>query len=155
VVTATLSRVPRSRAIRIALAVATLTRLTGRIATRPVRIWQPLIVAYDDAFDLSRQFPCQIWFPWNPIVTVFSEGRLYHVEDGLYVRSLVGRPASESVSIEHLPPRCTAMAMSNQGSTWGIAEKFLPAPREVIDLGYWTLLRVPGGPPILPENVAP
>lgn len=155
VMTATFSRMPRGRAIRIALAIAAIAALAGRIATRPVRIWRPLIVAYDDARDLSRQFPGQIWFPWNPLVTVFSEGRLYQVEDGLYVRSLVSRPVPKSVSREHLPPRFAAMAVSNQGSTWGIAEKLLPAPLEAIDLGNWTLSRVPGGPAIVTEEVAP
>jgi hypothetical protein len=155
VVTATFSGLPRGRVIRVGLAVAALAILAGRIATRPVRIWQPLIVAYDDARELSRQFPGQIWFPWNPLVTVFSEGRLYQVEDGLYVRSLVGRPVPHSASREHLPPRFNAIAVSNQGSTWGIAEKLLPAPLEAIDLGNWTLSRVPGGPAIVTEDVAP
>jgi hypothetical protein len=47
------------------------------------------------------------------------------------------------------------MAVSNQGSTWGIAEKLLPAPLEAIDLGNWTLSRGPGGPAIVTEDVAP
>ena len=155
VVTATFSRLPCGRVIRIALAIAAIGALAARIATRPVGIWQPFTVAYDDARDLSRQFPGQIWFPWNPLVTVFSEGRLYQVEDGLYVRSLVGRPVPHSVSREHLPPLFDAMAVSNQGSTWGIAEKILPAPLEAIDLGNWTLSRVPGGPAIVTEDIAP
>jgi len=155
VVTATFSGLPRGRVIRVGLAVVTIAVLSGRIATRPVKIWQPLIVAYEDARDLSRQFPGQIWFPWNPLVTVFSEGRLYQVEDGLYVRSLIGRPVFASVSRRHLPQQFGAIAVSNQGSTWGIAERLLPGPLEKIDLGNWTLSRVPGGPAIVTENIAP
>ena len=155
VVTATLSRPPVGRVLQAALAVVTIAVLSGRITTRPVKIWQPLIVAYDDARDVSRQFPGQIWFPWNPLVTVFSEGRLYQVEDGLYVRALVGRPVPATQSTQHLPPKFSAMAVSNQGSTWGIAEKLLPAPLEAIDLGNWTLSRGPGGPAIVTEDVAP
>jgi hypothetical protein len=155
VVTATLSRLTSGRVIRIALAVAAIAFLAGRIATRPVRIWQPMIFPYQDARDLSRQLPGRIWFPWNPLVTVFSEGRLYQVEDGLYVRALVGRPVPESVSRRHLPPRFSGMAVSNQGSTWGIAERLLPRPLEQIDLGSWTLFRIPGGPAIVTEDVAP
>ena len=56
---------------------------------------------------------------------------------------------------QHLPPQFSAMAVSNQGSTWGIAEKLLPAPLEAIDLGNWTLSRGPGGPAIVTEDVAP
>jgi len=155
VATAMVSRLPRARAIRAGLAVITIVLFAGRIATRPVKIWQPFIAAYEDAGDLSRQFPGQIWFPWNPLVTVFSEGRLYQVEDGLYVRSLVGRPVPESVSLRHLPPQFSAMAVSNQGSTWGIAERLLPSTLEQIDLGNWTLSRMPGGPAIVTEDVAP
>lgn len=155
VVSAALSQLPWGRGTRITLAVAAIGAITGRINTRPVTIWQPLIVAYDDAHDLSRQFPGQIWFPWNPLVTVFSEGRLYQVEDGLYVRSLVNRPVPQSVSREHMPPRFTSVAVSNQGSTWGIADKLLPAPLEVIDLGNWTLSRLPGGPKLVTEEIAP
>jgi hypothetical protein len=155
VATAMVSRLPRARVIRAGLAVITIVLFAGRIATRPVTIWQPFIAAYEDARDLSRLFPGQIWFPWNPLVTVFSEGRLYQVEDGLWVRSLVGRPVPESVSLRHLPPQFSAMAVSNRGATWGIAERLLPSTLEQIDLGNWTLSRMPGGPAIVTEDVAP
>lgn len=145
----------REHRLRLAIAVAAFLGLTARIATRPVAIWRPMTVAYDDAIDLARRFPDQIWFPWNPLVTVYSEGRLYEVEDGLYVRSVTGRPVPHAVSRRHLPPRFAALVVSNQGSTWGIAERLLPGPSETIDLGNWTLRRPRGGPAIVTEDVGP
>jgi hypothetical protein len=129
--------------------------LVGRIATRPVRMWQPLaaVAAYDDALDLSRELPGMVWFPWNPLVTVFSEGRLYHVEDGLYVRSLIGKTFSEPDDRKYLPERFAAITVSNHGSTWGIAEPLLQGPLQKIDLGSWTLFRSPKAPPITVEEV--
>lgn len=155
VVTATLSRVPWQHKIRIALAVATIATLAGRIVTRPVKIWQPLIVVYEDAHNLSRQFPGQIWFPWNPLVTIFSERRLYHVEDGLYVGSLVGRRVPDTVSVRHLPPQFCVIAVSTHGSTWGIAERLLPGILDPINHGNWTLFRTAGGPTIAKNELAP
>jgi hypothetical protein len=155
VVTATLSQLPWARIVRMGVAAVAIAMLAGRIATRPVKIWWPFIVAYDDARELSGQFPGQIWFPWNPLVTVFSEGRLYQVEDGLYVRGAIGRPVPESVSLRNLPPKFAAMAVLKQGSTWGIAERLLTGPLEVIDLGNWKLFQGSGGPPFDKKDLVP
>jgi len=155
VVIASLSGVRWGAAARCGLALVALGMLVGRIATRPVRMWQPLaaVAVYDDALDLSRELPVMVWFPWNPLVTVFSEGRLYHVEDGLYVRSLIGKTFSEPDDRRYLPERFAAITVSNQGSTWGIAEPLLHGPLQKIDLGSWTLFRSPKAPPITVEEV--
>lgn len=145
----------RGQRLRLVIAVTAIFVLAARIATRPVAIWRPMTVAYDDAVELSRRFPEQIWFPWNPLITVYAEGRLYEVEDGLYVRSVTGRPVPRAVSRRHLPPRFAAVVVSNQGSTWGIAERLLPGPCEPVDLGNWTLWRPRGGPAIVTEDVGP
>lgn len=154
VVIASLSGFRWGAAARCGLAVVALGILVGRIASRPVGLWQPLAAAavYDDALDLSRQLPGVVWFPWNPLVTVFSEGRLYHAEDGLYVRGLIRRAISGADARRHLPDRFAAIIVSNQGSTWGIAEPLLPGPLQEIDLGSWTLFRSPHAPPITVEE---
>jgi hypothetical protein len=144
----------RASAVRGLVAVAAIAILAGRIVTRPTSLWTPhaSLAAYDDALDLSRRLPGMVWLPWNPLVTIFSEGRLYHAEDGLYVRSLVGKAISDADARRHLPPQFAIIAVSNRGSTWGIAEKLLPGPLETIDLGSWTLLRAPTAPPISAEE---
>ena len=156
VMVAALSMLPWGNVIRVGLACVTIVILGGRIATRPVRLWEPLtaVAAYGEAFELAQRLPERAWFPWNPLITIFSESRLYHVEDGLYVRSLIGRPVVSRASRLHLPPRFSAIVVSNQGSTWGIAEKLLPGPLEKIDLGSWMAWRSqaaatpqPEGPP--------
>ena len=128
---------------RVMLTVATVTALLlgARIATRPVKIWTPTIDGYTEAVELSRRLPGMLWFPWNPLVTVHTERRMYQTEDGLYIRQVVGRPIPDAVSKRHLPPRLAGRVLPSSGSEWGLAARFLPEPVERIDLENWVVLR--------------
>lgn len=133
-------RLGRPRAVTIVAAVAAAI-LFGRVTTRDVKIWRPHIEVYDEAVDLSRRLPGALWFPWNPLVTVYTEKRLYPVEDGLYVKKVTGRPEPEPQTRGHLPPHFAAIVLAGTGSEWGLASPFLPPPVETVPLEHWTITR--------------
>lgn len=128
---------PRTVAAVAAVAAAI---LVGRVATREIKVWRPHVEVYDEAVELSRRLPGILWFPWNPLVTVYTENRLYPVEDGLYVKQVTGHPEPRPQTRAHLPPHFAAIVVGT-GDEWGLASAFLPPPVETVALEYWTLMR--------------
>ena len=120
-----------------------------RIALLPAPPWQPRLELYREAEQLAEAFPEQIWFPWHPLVTVFSEHRLYHVEDGLYVRFITGRPLTVAAAQRDLPRRMSVIALPRTASDWGIALSLLPPNARKDVRGLWTLYSWP--PPAAAE----
>jgi hypothetical protein len=132
------------------VALACLGICAGRLAG--VHSWRPLTEHYRQAEFLARSFPHQIWFPWNPLVTVYSEDRLYHAEDGLYVRFLAGHALTLAHARADLPPQMCVIALPRGGADWGIALSFLPPNARRAEFGLWTLYswsaEVPAPPPV-------
>jgi hypothetical protein len=139
-VAAVICRTGKTRAV-VAVAAISVLLLGARIATRPVKIWRPTIDGYAEAVELSRRLPGMLWFPWNPLVTVHTEGRMYQTEDGLYIREVAGRPVPDAASRRHLPPRLSGRVLPSSGSEWGLAARFLPGPLERVDLENWVVIR--------------
>ncbi|HUL54556.1 MAG TPA: hypothetical protein VLT83_14225 [Opitutaceae bacterium] len=71
---------------------------------------KPQLTGLRQGAALARQLPGQIYFPWNPLLTYFSDGRFYHVEDGLITRSIAGRPVPPAVVKSGLPPALCVVA---------------------------------------------
>lgn len=113
--------------------------LVGRVSGREPKIWVPHLEVYDEAQNLSRRLPGALWFPWNPLVTVYSERRLYAVEDGLYVKRVTGRAESAAQTRRHLPPHFSGIVLAGTGSEWGLASGFLSPPIERVELEHWTI----------------
>ncbi len=130
----------RPRAVAAVALFATVI-LAARITTREINVWRPHVEAYHESVSLSRRLPERLWFPWNPLVTIYSERRLYAVEDGLYVKQVTGRPESPDQTRRHLPGKFAAIVLAGTGSDWGIASGFLPPPVEQVDLEFWTITR--------------
>jgi hypothetical protein len=101
--------------------------------------WRPLTEHYRQAEILARSFPDQIWFPWNPLVTLYGENCLYHAEDGLYVRFLAGHALTLAHARAHLPRQMSVIALPRGSSDWGIALHFLPPNARREEFGLWTL----------------
>ena len=99
----------------------------------------PLVEHYRQAANLARLLPGEVWFPWNPLVTIYAENRFDHVEDGLLMRFLAGRPLTMDDARRHLPPRMCVIALPHGGTEWGIALHFAPPDARTDDLGLWTL----------------
>lgn len=63
----------------------------------------PLTARVEQAVELSRARPARTWFPFNPVVTFYTDGKLYHVEDGVATRYLAGMGLREADFRRHLP----------------------------------------------------
>jgi len=123
-------------------ATAAILVLAMRIGFHPVRIWRPTTDNYAEGMALSRRLPEELWFPWNPLVTIFTEGRLYQTEDGLYIRSVAGLPVPRDTSLSHLPPHMQGMAIGSRSSEWGLASAFFSGDVERLRLANWMLTRL-------------
>jgi len=88
---------------------------------------------------LARQLRGEVYFPWNPLLTYFSEGRFYHVEDGLITRSLAGRPVPPSVVKAYLPPRMCVVAYHRYAID-GYVRGLIPVDAKRTTYGEWILL---------------
>lgn len=106
----------------------------------PVRLTRPTMGVYDEAVSLARKLPGQIWFPCHPLVTLQSEGKLYHAEDGLYVRRVCQLPMPPDVLRAGLPPELRAIGTTNSGSSWGIAQEIIGPPAGRHEFSYWTVI---------------
>lgn len=99
----------------------------------------PLTEHYRQAAQLARAFPGQIWFPWEPLVTIYSENRFYHVEDGLYMRFLAGHALTVAHAREDLPAHLCVIALRRGGVDWGVALRLAPPDAKVDTFGLWSL----------------
>lgn len=108
----------------------------ARSDPRPVR---PMLDHYREAQVLAKTLRGRIWFPWNPLVTIYSEDRFYHVEDGIAMRYLAGHPLAPDHMRHYLPAHLSAIALTRWETTWGFALKLAPADAQVEHFGLWTL----------------
>jgi hypothetical protein len=138
----------RARQFRhLATAAAAMALLLGRILQAPTLAMQPQVAAYRQAEKLAAQFPGQIWFPLNPLVTLYSERRYYHDEDGLYVRASTHKDVPPAHLAGGLPPALRMIAFHQGWSDWGIARGLIDPPVESIPAGDWMMLTRGGTPP--------
>lgn len=69
-----------------------------------LRHWRP--DPYQDRLlALARAHPGGIFLPWNPLVTLLSDGRVYPFEDALHCLRLSRRPVADAQVRAALPPR--------------------------------------------------
>jgi hypothetical protein len=108
----------------------------ARVDHLPLR---PLTEHYREAAQLANVMRGEIWFPWNPLVTIYSENRFYHVEDGLCMRFLAGHALTLDHARQHLPANMCVIALPRGGTDWGIALRLAPPNAQVDPFGLWTL----------------
>ncbi len=111
----------------------------GRVLQAPRVLLRPALVSYAEAEQLAAQFHGRIWFPFHPLVTLYSEQRYYHDEDGLYVRKLSQQGVGAEQVAAHLPPAMQVLALHNRWSDWGVARSLLPPDARPVVIGNWTL----------------
>lgn len=119
----------------VAVALASVWLQTSRL---PVL---PNVQAYREASYLAARLPGRIWFPLHPLVTLYSDRRLYHDLDGLGERRLAGRSLSERHFFAHVPSRRQASATLLPVG-WGLAdprEGRLPPDTPVRTFGLWRI----------------
>ena len=115
----------------------------ARVINAPRLPLTPQVSGYAEAARLAARWPGQIWFPFHPLVTLYSEQRYYHDEDGLFVRQVTRRPVSPEQAAAHLPPGLTVFAFRTGWSDWGVARSLLPANARSSEVGDWTLWTAP------------
>ena len=130
------------RAFRLAATTAAmigaiaLVRTLGvnRVSLLPVRS------VMEDAMSIERQFPNEVWLPWNPLVSYYSEGRFYHTLDGMLARSATGFPVPESQFLAHMPPRFHTIAYCPDGLEWSEPSRYAKQPFSMIRSGDWVVM---------------
>lgn len=127
------------RWIPLAAALAAAVVTGGRIAAADRLFTRPAVAAYAEAEQLAAQFRGRIWFPFHPLVTLYSERRYYHDEDGLHVRRLSRVGTSPEQAAAHLPAALQVMAFHQDWSDWGVARAMLPPGARTVEIGHWKL----------------
>jgi len=105
----------------------------------------PLTAKLDQAVALSRAHPGRAWFPFNPVVTIYTDHKLYHAEDGIATRHLAGLPLREADFRRHLPGPLEAVIYpieTRQPFALQLLNEFSqPAP-----IGHWRVYQRPSAP---------
>jgi hypothetical protein len=120
-------------------ALAAVALATGRLTKETDLPLRPMIDDYRLAQQIAERHAEAVWFPLHPLVTLYSDRRYYHDEDGLYVRQLSRHHVSPEHAISQLPPRLQMMAFHSAWNDWGIARKMLPPQLHETMVGPWIL----------------
>jgi hypothetical protein len=115
---------------------------------------RPQLDAYRTAETIARAYPNQVWFPWNPLVSLYGDGRYYHDEDGLHVRFACRYPITAQLFRAHLPPKIGAIAIRSNRMDWGVARQVLPLHAENRQIGQWTLWLAKEDADLSPDHAA-
>lgn len=106
----------------------------------------PLREHFDDAAQLNAAYPHAIWFPQNPIITFYADGRLWHSEDGVRTRNFAGYAPSQADFRRHLPPNLQVIAYPEKEDV-SLATALLSEFSQRTVLRHWILLTRPSTPP--------
>ncbi len=101
----------------------------------------PRVQAYREATYLAARLPEKIWFPLNPLITLYSDGRFYHDLDGLCERSTAGQPLTDEHFAAHIPRtrQASATLLPVGWGLWGSTEGRLPKDTPVRAFGMWRI----------------
>lgn len=133
---------PERRRAWFATALAALALVAGaaRLQRAPLLPVVPQTDVIEQGTALAREFPGRIWFPLNPLISLYAEGRYYCDEDGIYTRNAAGRPATYAQLLPHLPPQWSAIALRyRRDAAWAISENMVPPNARSLDYGRWHL----------------
>lgn len=135
------------RWVRLGAAVAAALIACSRVLQTPRLLLRPAVASYAEAEQFAAQFHGRIWFPLHPLVTLYSENRYYHDEDGLYVRQVSKKGVGPEQTAAHLPPAMQVLALHNSWSDWGVARSLLSPDARPVVMGNWTLWLPTENPP--------
>lgn len=71
---------------------------------------EPITAHLDAAEQLMATHPHRLWFPRNPLITYYADGKLWHSEDGVQTRFLANYGLREADFRRHLPPDLEGVA---------------------------------------------
>jgi hypothetical protein len=82
--------------------------------------------AQEKAFRFAKAHPGEAIFPWNPLSTLYADGKVYHFEYGVYDRVFAGYPPKAEHFARHLPERLKYIIWRGHRECYQIPG-FLPA----------------------------
>ncbi len=91
-----------------------------RVTAFPASV-RPEVEHYREAVYLAKDG--HVWFPMNPLITLYSEGKYYADEDGLYERQVSGHPVPRARLLAGLPGDLRRVVYPWGAVTWGIAQR--------------------------------
>ena len=104
--------------------------------------------AQQQAYEFALKHPGETIFPWNPLSTLYAEGKVYHFEYGVFDRVFAGFPPTPEHFAKHLPKELKRVIWRGHRECFQIP-RFLPSFKKrvnVPDLG--APLDVPIPPPV-------
>lgn len=110
-----------------------------RIAHEPRLDLKPQIQAYREAEEIAMRYRKSVWFPVQPTVTLYSDGRYYHDEDGFYIRQKAGKETGTNQIVSGFPPQLRVLAFRQDWADWGIARRMLAPNARRVDTESWQL----------------
>ena len=137
-----LARPERGTAVMLGTVGLALALHAPEFSTLPLR---PRTQRVAIAEELAHANPGRLWFPQNPLVTFYADGRLYHVEDGLVTRHLAGFGVRERDFLRDLPPQLTAVVYP-AATNDTFALQLLPQFTNRTTVGPWVLHQRPPAP---------
>ncbi len=127
------------RWLPVGIALIVVTLIGTRLMLDSGRPFKPVIGHIRQGEVIAQQFKGRVWFPWNPVLTIYSDDRFYHAEDGIYVRFLTGHALDYVHARAHLPENWQITALPAGGSDWGIALNLHRPPEQKVASGWWSL----------------
>ncbi len=125
--------------VSLALAALAAGGVAARLLHEPVLHVVPQTAAYREAEQLTAQYPRALWFPLHPMVTLYSDRRYYHDEDGIYARLKSHHPVSAEHLASQLPPLMRGMAFGTNWTDWNIARGMLPPGSTEVITNHWVV----------------
>jgi hypothetical protein len=119
----------------------------SRITREPRLDLKPQLQAYREAEGIAALNRNAVWFPLQPTITLYSERRHYHDEDGFYIRQKAKKEAGINQIVSGLPPHLSVLAFRHDWADWGIARRMLAPNARRVDTESWQLwFNVPENP---------
>jgi hypothetical protein len=131
-----------NRRATLALIVAAGALVLLRVPQLRESLRPPQTMFLAHAMQLAEERPGATWFPKNPVVTFYTDGRLYHVEDGIATRHLAGMGLRERDFRAHLPPQLGVVVYPAADSA-PFALQLLTDFSRRTSRGYWALYERP------------
>ncbi len=99
----------------------------------------------DQAFQLSKRYPNQIYFPWFPLPTLMTEGKFYHYAIGVGDRNMSKYPVEQEHFMSHLPSDLKFVAFFDQDHNIMVRLKDFDEQVKLPDFPLFTVFQKPSG----------
>jgi hypothetical protein len=116
-----------------------LTLAVQLVSSYPQRAELPQRSLSPEAFDFSRQHPHEVYFPWDPLTTLLTDGRLYHFEYGIRDRIYAGQTPLPAQIAQGLPSRLRYVVYPRTSGPRVMLDQFLPGLRRIASPGGWLM----------------